>query len=89
MLPNFKVMEYIHVKTYYVFKNILCFYMYVFHDFKIREWSLITVGVGVGVGLQNGKGGGASEVSPLQKAGGRAIFSNAEGGGGGEQQVLR
>ena len=54
--------------------------MYVFHDFKIREWSLITVGVGVG--LQNGKGWGASEVSPLQKAGGRAIFSNAEGGGG-------
>ena len=33
----------------------------------IRDWSLIT---GRGGGLQNGRGGGACEVLPLQKGGG-------------------
>ena len=42
-------------------------------------WGLVT-NYGEG-GLQNGKGG-ASEVLPLQKRGGRKSFNHAEGGGG-------
>ena len=48
----------------------------------IRDWSLIT---GRG-GLQNGRGGGAREVLPLQKGGGGGkSFSHSEGGA---QKVL-
>ena len=44
----------------------------------MRDWSLITE---KGGGLQNGRGGGASEVLPLQKRGGGGKgLSHAEGG---------
>ena len=48
---------------------------------------VINHGMGAGGGgLQNEKGGGASQVLPLQRVGGRKSFSHAEGGGA---QVLR
>ena len=37
----------------------------------VWDWSLI---MGRGGGLQNGRGGGASEVSPLRKVGGTKSF---------------
>ena len=43
---------------------------------KIRDWSLITGRGGGGYKT----GGGAREVLPLRKGGGRKSFSHAEGG---------
>ena len=47
-------------------------------DIQIRDW-FTNYGE---EGLQNGRGGGACEVLPLQKREGGKSFSHAEGGGG-------
>ena len=51
-----------------------------FHEYIIRDWSLIT-----GRGGYKTGGGGAREVLPLRKGGGGKSFSHAEGGA---QKVL-
>ena len=47
----------------------------------LRDWSLITERRGA----TKQEGGGASEVLPLQRGGGRKSFIHAEGGGGGHK----
>ena len=53
------------------------------HNF-LRDWSLKLRGGG----LQNGRGGGASEILPLQKKEGGGVLAILKGGGG-AQHVLR
>ena len=53
--------------------------------YRTRHNKGLVTNYGEGGGLQNGRGGGASEVLPLRKGGGGKSFSHAEGGA---QKVL-